>query len=401
MDFSDASPQDWSAGRDTYNVVFLLEDGTPKPEILGLFVGGERFANASVRRVYAELLGREPDGDARYWTDRIPRGMAVEWVEQNVMASEEYGGRAQDASWVAEHLYPDVLGRPGSRAEGEYWASRVGQLGRLGVVRAIWYSPEGVGGRVADNYAELLGRPASAGEVDWWRASEARSDLATRVAIAASPEYARALAPGTHPVTADTKRAADLLDAVGYRRWDLVHSLMMPESQAAIGGEDGLSAARPGLVRDLGALAKIPRRGYTATIVDERATAVTVAGDVQRDGVATFETASLGVRGTPSDRTPLVDVSVPTVGLALEPADRTLDRGEPLTLAVDRRGQGAWVTLLVDGRLDDLPREAGRTQTTFTVPAPPQDWPRRSVVTAVAQLDDGRLQAESAVFTRR
>ena len=398
VDFFGVSPQDYSFGRDTHDVVQHLRVGTPKAEILRTAVSGSRYAQAAVERVYDHLLGRELDPGAQYWTDNVPRGMAVEWVEQNVMASPEYVGRARTTSWVADHLYPDVLGRPGSFAEGAYWASRVPQLGRLGVVRAIWYSPEGVGGRVADNYAELLDRNPSPAEVDYWRASQTRSDLDTRLAIAASPEYARALPPGTHRVTADVRAAGDFLDAVAYGRWELAYALLTPRSQAALGGPDAL-AARTDVTGGMARLSKVARRDRSATIVEGRATAVVVAGSVRRASGSTFAATSVGTGVTDEDITPRVDLVTAPVGLLLEPADRRLDAGEPITLTVDRAGRSARVAVVVDGQLVDLPDDAGRTQDVITVPAPAQGWSRRSVITTVARFDDGQLQTRSTVFT--
>lgn len=317
-----------------------------------------------------------------------------------MLASAEYR-RATGRSWVGS-LYRDVLGREAGAGETAYCSARAGDLGPLGVVRAIWYSPEAVGGRVADTYAELLGRSASPGEVDLWRTAETRSDLATRVAVASSAECSRPGGEGQRAFVTDQSAAVEsYLDEIAAGRWRQAYDRLSDESRTAVGGCGGFYALRTGLAEGLGAFAAVPRRGYLATGVDDGSTAVVVAGQVLREGDVAFDTASFGVRLDGAGDGLGIDAFLRPVGLRLAPADRTLDPGEPLTLTVDRRGPQAWSTIIVDGRPGDLPYDAGSTDRTFTLRLPSSGTPRRAVVTAVAQVADGPLQVESDVFTVR
>lgn len=166
-----------------------LDAGAPRAQVLAEIARSPEYAQINVVQLYALLLGRAPDDGASYWLENIPRGMAVEWVEQNVLASAEFRqGSDDDATWVGE-LYALLLGREANAGETRYWVQQLRQTGPLATVRSIWFTDEATDARTTRQYVRLLGRTPDGGEVAYWRESEKQSDLATSIAFASSPEY--------------------------------------------------------------------------------------------------------------------------------------------------------------------------------------------------------------------
>ncbi len=119
--------------------------------------------------------------------------MEPEWVEQNILASQEFADRS--GRNPVDEWYSIVLGRPGTNpasfGEEEYWTGRAKAVGSLAALREIWYSGEAVDRRVRDAYADLLGRTqVSSNEVDYWYDTAVDGRLAFRNQIAVSDEYA-------------------------------------------------------------------------------------------------------------------------------------------------------------------------------------------------------------------
>ena len=180
-----------AARNDTGSQVWAdrLDSGEPRAQVLTEIVRSKEYARTNVTALYAALLDRAPDPGASYWLDNIPRGMAVEWVEQNILASAEFRrGSGSDASWVGD-LYALLLNRRPSAGETRYWTNQLRQGGALATVRALWYTDEATDARVVGQYQRLLGRTPNAGEVGYWRGTEKQSDLATSIAFASTGEY--------------------------------------------------------------------------------------------------------------------------------------------------------------------------------------------------------------------
>lgn len=154
------------------------------------------YAEHQVALVYGELLQRRPDAGASYWVDGVAEGrFPLEWVTQNVLASQEYadlwarahGSRSPQVTanaWIMA-----LLDRKATAGEEDYWGRRTTQVGRLGALRDLYYTPEGVRARIDRHYRELLGRPADGGGTSYWYGLETKDDRAVQVQIAASPEY--------------------------------------------------------------------------------------------------------------------------------------------------------------------------------------------------------------------
>lgn len=193
-----------------------LDAGQPRAQVLAEIVRSPEYATLNVTLLYALLLERAPDPGASYWLENIPKGMAVEWVEQNILASAEFRSGLSDTELVGD-LYTYVLGREPRAGEASYWVNQLrGSYGRdyLRLVRAIWYTDEAADARTTRQYVRLLGRTPNGGEVAYWRGTEKQSDLATSIAFASTDEYfptaaaaadAAARAAGATQAQADAK----------------------------------------------------------------------------------------------------------------------------------------------------------------------------------------------------
>lgn len=149
---------------------------------------------------YRFYLDRAPDPGARYWSEGTDAGrFPLEWPAQNILASPEYaelhGGYASEKLIYA--WYHDVLGneaiegrdRPITSGEIAYWQQRVRDIGALGALRELYYTPEAVQGRISYTYYTLLDREPSAGEIAYWYPKEVESEINVNVLIGATLEY--------------------------------------------------------------------------------------------------------------------------------------------------------------------------------------------------------------------
>jgi len=170
-----------------------LDRGERRSDVAWSLTQTREYALTTVGVAYNVYLGRGLDRGAESWVSGVAGGgMAVEWVEQNLLASDEYWAAVgRDRNALVRTWYADVLGRDASRGEVTYWSGRVQQVGRLGALRELWYAQETVDLRVVLNYDYLLGRVPSAGEVAYWRPLERESDRNVQVLIASTPEYER------------------------------------------------------------------------------------------------------------------------------------------------------------------------------------------------------------------
>lgn len=172
----------------------MLAAGRSRQYVLGGILRSDEYSNRTIGAYYTQDLGRYPDNGAYYWeVQTTQHDMAYEWVEQNILASQEYydvraSGRTPD--YVAR-LYERVIGRFVDPASGEfaYWVHRYSQVDRLSFVRELWYTQEAVQARVAVHYGSILGRDPDAGGLAYWSGPERESDITTQVEIASTPEF--------------------------------------------------------------------------------------------------------------------------------------------------------------------------------------------------------------------
>jgi RNase P/RNase MRP subunit POP5 len=142
-----------------------------------------REAERIVRRAYLDVLGREPDPGSRPWVDKI---LVENWTEQDLVRelrnSDEYRKKGRmtrpEAERIVRRVYLDVLGRepdPGSRPwvdkiQYEHWTDKdlARELRRSDEYRQRVWSREAEQ-IVRQAYLEVLGRepdPASRVWVD-------------------------------------------------------------------------------------------------------------------------------------------------------------------------------------------------------------------------------------------
>lgn len=180
-----------AARNDTGHLVWSdqLDQKEPRAQVLGEITRSQEYADVNVTQLYLLLLGRAPDPGAATWSQNIPKGMAVEWVEQNILASQEFRQRSGgDTAWVGE-LYALLLDRGPNAGETRYWVEQLRQTGPLATVRSIWFTDEATDARTTVHYERLLGRAPKEGDVEYWLGAEKQSDLATSIAFASTPEY--------------------------------------------------------------------------------------------------------------------------------------------------------------------------------------------------------------------
>lgn len=163
-------------------------------DVLWTITHSREFNGNEVAASYNDYLGRAPDRGASYWVDgTTAQSFPLEWVDQNLLASNEYfqrwGVRYAGNAGPVSIWYIDVLGRTASDGEKAYWARRVDQIGRLGALRELWYSDEAVRGRINDHYSALLSRDADFAGLSYWSPKEVESDINVAVLLASTPEY--------------------------------------------------------------------------------------------------------------------------------------------------------------------------------------------------------------------
>lgn len=175
-----------------------IDAGTKPSDVLWAITHSREYVVRDVTALYRQYLRRAPDAGASYWIEGATRQtFPVEWVEQNLLASQEYANKNQvqdrGEAFVAYSWYGDVLGRYNSTSGDQaYWAGRTAKIGRLGALREMWYSPEAVNIRVQGHYTDIFVRDADGNGLAYWYPKEIESDINVPVLLACSPEFYRA-----------------------------------------------------------------------------------------------------------------------------------------------------------------------------------------------------------------
>ena len=175
--------------------VAALDAGAAPSDVLWAITHAREHVERQVASFYLDLLGRGPDAGAEAWVEGVLAGrFPLEWVEQNVLASDELArlrsGGAGGSEFLVDAWYARVLGRVRVTDDEEaFWGGRIAAAGRLGALRELYYSPEAVTHRVRGHHSALLRRAASAAEVAYWSPKEVESDVNVAVLLASSPEY--------------------------------------------------------------------------------------------------------------------------------------------------------------------------------------------------------------------
>jgi hypothetical protein len=167
-----------------------LDRGVSREYVLGSIVRSTEYASLQIGLEYDALLGREPDPGANYWIDQTAHhDMAWEWVEQNILASQEFYDFGGNDQAFVRNLYAAILGRRPSAGEVDYWVRTDQWADPIRRVRDIWYTDEGVYTRLGANYEGLLGRPLDDEGAAYWGPREGQSDITAKVELASTDEY--------------------------------------------------------------------------------------------------------------------------------------------------------------------------------------------------------------------
>ena len=173
-----------------------IDAGMRPSDALWAITHSREYVEREVAARYNEYLLRAPDAGARSWVDGAASGrFPLEWVEQNLLASQEYVDRRTFGlgdGYVPRFWYLHVLGRSAPEGEEAYWAGRIRQVGRLNALRELWYSDEAVRYRINEHYKSLLYRfeGADFAGLAYWYPKEVESDINVQVLLASTPEFA-------------------------------------------------------------------------------------------------------------------------------------------------------------------------------------------------------------------
>ena len=167
--------------------------GNSQADLVNELTRSHEFIRLRVYRAYRDVLRRAPDAAGwSHWIAEIMAGRAtVDDVSMHFFFSEEFflqGGGTMEG--FIRHLYRVMLGRNAAQAEVNWWAQHAATHGRRAAVEGIFLSLEAAGHRVHSYFQLFLGRRADAsGIATWSNVMLRQSQGAVRIGIAGSPEY--------------------------------------------------------------------------------------------------------------------------------------------------------------------------------------------------------------------
>lgn len=170
-----------------------LLQGVPQATLVDTLTRSDEYIALRIRKAYVEVLGREPDpAGAQGWLVAIRNRQAtVDDVQRRFYDSAEFftASGGTNEGYVAR-LYTTILRRGASPSEIQTWAGLIGQRGRGWVVDQIWFSMEAARIRAGDYYMTFLGRsPDPDGLTGWAQVLLVHGEGAVRNGIAGSMEY--------------------------------------------------------------------------------------------------------------------------------------------------------------------------------------------------------------------
>ena len=171
----------------------LLASGAGGPALVDALTSSEEYIKLRITQAYEEVLGRAPEPEGlTYWYERIRSKTAtVDDVKRRFYDSDEYFQRAGGtAEGYVTLLYQTMFERAASAREASSWSAQIAVIGRSKVVDGIWYSYEAALYRAAGYYRVFLQRePDAAGQAGWARNLLTAGEGAVRIGIAGSEEY--------------------------------------------------------------------------------------------------------------------------------------------------------------------------------------------------------------------
>lgn len=167
--------------------------GRGQSALVEMLTNSEEYRLLRIRQGYQETLGRAPEpGGVATWMAAIRAGTAtVDDVTRRFLASEEFRQKSggTDAGYV-RRMYLSVLGREATAAEVTHWTGRIAAVGRVKVTDDIWFSLEAARKRAGGYYQVFLKRTwDAAGRDVWANVLLTRGEGAVRIGIAGSAEY--------------------------------------------------------------------------------------------------------------------------------------------------------------------------------------------------------------------
>ena len=180
-----------TAGRASW--VSALISGASLGQVVNGISMSREYVERRVVEGYNEILGRGPDPTGfATWTDAIMSGrLRAEDLRGQLIASAEYYGLSgsTDESYVTR-LYRDILGREAGPSEIAFWVASIQTRGRAAAPYGVWRSLESAHLRVHEIYHVFLGRPADSNGLGTWGPYwQANGEDALRTQIVGSQEY--------------------------------------------------------------------------------------------------------------------------------------------------------------------------------------------------------------------
>jgi hypothetical protein len=170
-----------------------LMSGMPSWQVAGGFVNSDEFRLLKIDFAYRDVLGREPEESGRLtWLNGMRQGvLSPDDAYRSFMQSQEYfnsTGGTLDLFVAA--VYEKIIKRPAVESEVMYWGDIAEERGRETIVDLIWFSVETARTRVSDMYSAYLGRvPDADGLVGWADGALRNGDSWVRSQILGSVEY--------------------------------------------------------------------------------------------------------------------------------------------------------------------------------------------------------------------
>jgi SpoIID/LytB domain protein len=170
----------------------VARDGDARQVARGI-VGSTERLHTFIRAEYRAALKRAPEAAGlTHWTGYMQGGTNVPELQVFIYGSDEallnLGG-GDVGRWV-DGVYSGILGRPASAAERSYWADVAARSDRPTVVRSVAMSDEAGLRRLDGYYATMLQRsPDHSGISTYLPLMRGNGDFLLPIEIGGSPEY--------------------------------------------------------------------------------------------------------------------------------------------------------------------------------------------------------------------
>lgn len=173
----------------------LRYDRQPVSYVVNGVLASDEYYTARIVQTYRDVLGRDPEpAGLSYWLGQIQTSrLKVDDLAMIHTASDEFfnvraGGNPQR---FVDLLYQSLLGRGAGQAEQDYWAGRMSQIGRLGVIFSIYGSNESAARRINILYQRYFQRDADRAGIETYTPMilGPMGDQGLRGILVNSPEY--------------------------------------------------------------------------------------------------------------------------------------------------------------------------------------------------------------------